>query len=143
MKKSASSEKAKSADKKPAKTKKPTKPAAKVPAKAKTASVKVKTKAEMRPINETPIMPHLGSKRVKPEEAKLPKVDLDTPPWDASEATSTVVSEPPEAQAQSKGITMADIKSRQSQTLQSPVALPKPAPTGRPITMNDIYNSRR
>ena len=143
MKKSDSSEKTKPAAKKPAATKKPVKTAAKAPAKAKTASVKVKTKAEMRPINETPIMPHLGSRRVKPEETKLPKVDLETPPWEAAEATSTVVPEPTQVQPQSKGITMADVKARQSQAVQSPLTLPKPAPTGRPLTMNDIYNSRR
>ena len=88
-------------------------------------------------------MPHLGSKRVKPEETKLPKVDLETPPWEASEAACTVVPEPTQVQTQSKGITMADVKARQSQAAQSPVTLPKPAPTGRPLTMNDIYNSRR
>lgn len=143
MKKSDSSEKTKSSAKKPVATKKSPKVTAKAPIKTKTAPVKAKTKAEMRPINETPIVSHLGSKRVKPEETKLSKVDLETPPWEATEATCTVAPEPTQVQTQSKGITMADVKARQSQAIQSPIALPKPAPTGRPLTMNDIYNSRR
>ena len=105
-----------------------------------TATVKVKTKAEVRAPNEIPISAHLGGKKPKPQEVKLPKVDLNTPPWEASgDPIPVEVQEVPK----SKGPTLADVAARQSR-LNSPINQPTPAaPTGRPLTMKDVFNKYR
>lgn len=105
-----------------------------------TAAVKVKTKAEVRAPHEIPISAHLGSKKPKPQEVKLPKVDLDTPPWEASsEPIPVEVQEVPK----SKGPTLADVAARQSR-LNSPINQPTPSiPTGRPLTMKDVFDKYR
>ena len=105
-----------------------------------TAAVKLKTKAEVRAPHEIPISTHLGSKKPKPQEVKLPKVDLDTPPWEASgDPIPVEVQEVPKT----KGPTLADVAARQSR-LNSPINQPTPSvPTGRPLTMQDVFNKYR
>lgn len=105
-----------------------------------TAVVKVKTKAEVHAPHEIPISAHLGSKKPKPQEAKLPKVDLDTPPWEASgDPIPVEVQEVPKP----KGPTLADVAARQSR-LNSPINQPTSSvPTGRPLTMKDVFDKYR